>query len=84
MTAATVGVATAQLGRCVSANRPDCLEIFAGKAEVSCQFAQWGWNTMEPIDQIHGTDLSVVENRERVKRWIRKYRPRLVIVSLSL
>ena len=80
MTAA-IGVATAQLGRCVSANRPDCLEIFAGKAEVSCQFAQWGWNTMEPIDQIHGTDLSVVENRERVKRWIRKYRPRLVIVS---
>ena len=81
LTAACMGAAASKAARCVAMDRPDCLEIFAGHAEVSFQFGQWGWNTMEPIDQIYGTDLSVEENRDKVKSWIRKYRPRLVIIS---
>ena len=81
LTAACMGAAASKASRCVAMDRPDCLEIFAGHAEVSFQFGQWGWNTMEPIDQIYGTDLSVEENRDKVKSWIRKYRPRLVIIS---
>jgi hypothetical protein len=61
--------------------RPDCLEIFGGRAEVSYNFSQWGWNVLEPIDQVYGMDLSVEENRGKVLAWIRKYRPRLVLVE---
>ncbi|CAL1168448.1 unnamed protein product [Cladocopium goreaui] len=46
---------------------------------VSYQFSRWGWNTLEPIDQIYGTDLTVEANRERIIHWIEKFRPRLVV-----
>ena len=81
MTAASVGSASSRVACHVAANRPDCLEIFSGSAEVSYQFSRWGWNTLEPIDQIYGTDLTVEANRERIIHWIEKFRPRLVVVA---
>ena len=79
-TAASIGVAFSGSG-IVAPPRPDCLEIFGGRAEVSCSFSQWGWTVLEPVDQLYGTDLSVESNREKVLSWIRKFRPRLVMVE---
>jgi hypothetical protein len=81
MTAARIGVGAAKFCGSVSSSRPDILEIFAGHAEVSMNFSRWGSSTMEPVDQIYGMDLTVESSRERVKSWIVKHRPRLVLVE---
>ena len=62
-------------------NRPDCLEVFAGKAVVSDQFSRWGWHTAEPVDLEYGTDLRVEETRTWLLEWTKAHRPRLVIVA---
>ena len=66
---------------CFGASRPDVLEIFAGSAEVSLQFARRGWNTLEPCDLIYGSDLRDPEERQRIKGIVQEQRPRLVIVA---
>lgn len=81
MTSACVGSASASACKHMYNSRPDCLEIFSGSAEISWQFSSWGWTPLEPIDIQYGMDLYVEDNRERVLHWIRKFRPRLVIVS---
>lgn len=80
MAAAYITTALHHTCKHVYSNRPDCLEFFSGPAEILCQFSQWGWSSMEPIDQLYGTDLTVETNRELVLSWIRKFRPRLVVV----
>ena len=81
MTSACIGATVANAGRQFRNEQPDCLEIFSGHAEVSNQFSRWGWTSMEPVDQIYGTDLHVEENRRYIVDWIRKMKPRLVIIS---
>lgn len=51
-------------------SRPDVIEIFGGAAEVSLQFAQRGWNVIQPIDIIHGVDLKDSAARESVCKLI--------------
>lgn len=71
----------AATSRAASTPRADDLELFGGSAEVPCQSSRWGGSTLEPIDQLYGTDLTVEANRERVKSWIYRSRPRLVLVE---
>ena len=61
--------------------RPDVIEIFGGAAEVSLQFAQRGWNVIQPIDIIHGVDLKDSAVREDICKLIDDKKPRLVIVE---
>ena len=61
--------------------RPDVLEIFGGQAEVSLQFARRGWNVCEPVDKIYGADLNEPQERDRIKTFIDKLKPRLVIIA---
>ena len=61
--------------------RPDVLEIFAGRAQVTQSFARWGWNAARPIDVKWGDDLYEAEQRDQLLSWIETNRPRLVIVS---
>ena len=61
--------------------RPDVLEIFAGRAQVTQSFARWGWNAARPIDIKWGDDLYEAEQRDQLLSWIETNRPRLVIVS---
>ena len=61
--------------------RPDVLEVFGGQAEVSLQFAKWGWNALEPVDIKYGCDPSISDNRKYVMDLVKEQRPRLVVVS---
>ena len=42
---------------------------------------RWGWSPMEPVDILYGMDLYQEESRQTVLNWIKKFRPRLVLVS---
>lgn len=79
--AACVGSSAAAACKHMHNSRPDCFEIFSGSAEVSWQFARWGWSPMEPVDILYGMDLYQEESRQTVLNWIKKFRPRLVLVS---
>ena len=48
-TAAAIG-ASAQCVPQFAQVRPDVLEIFAGRAQVTQSFARWGWHAARPID----------------------------------
>ena len=62
-------------------SRPDLLEVFAGGAEVSLQFARRGWFTLEPCDILYGSDPSDPQERDRIESIVREQKPRLVIIS---
>lgn len=81
LTATGIGTAASQAYGRLYSQRPDVLEVFSGSAEISYRFARWGWSPMEPIDEIYGTDLREESNRIQLLGWIRKYRPRLVVVA---
>ena len=79
-TAAAIG-ATAQRVPHVAQVRPDVLEIFAGRAQVTQSFARWGWHAARPVDIKWGDDLYQADQRAQLLEWIDQRRPRLVIVS---
>ena len=79
-TAAVIG-ATAQCVPHFAQVRPDVLEIFAGKAQVTQSFARWGWHAARPVDVKWGDDLYQADQRAQLLEWIDVNRPRLVIVS---
>ena len=62
-------------------NRVDVIEIFGGSAEISLQFAQRGWNVIQPIDLQYGHDLRDSAVRDEVLQLIDKECPRLVLVE---
>ena len=79
--AAFAGAVIARAVPTCPASRPDCLEIFAGRAEVSNCFSRWGWDTAEPVDILYGRDLRDLQVRQDILRWIEHHRPRLVTVA---
>ena len=79
-TCAFAGVATQMLPS-QPMNRPDLLEVFAGHAEVSSRFANWGWQTAEAVDILYGTDLRDEHTRHWLLSWIESQKPRLVLVA---
>ena len=79
-TAAAIG-ASAQCVPQFAQVRPDVLEIFAGRAQVTQSFARWGWYAARPIDIKWGDDLCEAEQRAQLLSWIDQNRPRLIIVS---
>lgn len=82
ITAAAVGHTCTFFSQSVFGDRQvDVVEIFAGNAEVSLQFARRGGNVAQPVDLIYGSDLRDENVREQVKGFVRENKPRLVIVS---
>lgn len=66
---------------CYGDQRPDVIEIFGGAAEVSVQFAQRGWNVVQPIDLQYGYDLKDEDTRRSIVDLIESKRPRLVLIE---
>ena len=58
--------------------RPDLLEIFAGKGRISRTFEAAGLAVLPPWDLLHGQDLRQATRRAEVLRLIEEKRPRLV------
>ena len=79
-TVAAIG-ATAQCVPHFAQVRPDVLEVFAGRAQVTQSFAKWGWHAARPVDVKWGDDLYQADQRAELLAWIDQHRPRLVIVS---
>ena len=79
-TVAAIG-ATAQCVPHFAQVRPDVLEVFAGRAQITQSFARWGWHAARPVDIKWGDDLYQADQRAGLLEWIDEHRPRLVIVS---
>lgn len=57
-------------------DRADCLELFAGHANISAAFAKKKKTVLEPRDLKYNHDLRCVETQEEVVNDIWKYKPR--------
>ena len=61
--------------------RPDVIEVFAERAEVSLRASRAGWFATQPYDIQSGCDLRSPEERAKLLQTIRKQRPRLVVLA---
>ena len=59
--------------------RPDVLELFDGRAQVSSAFSRWGWHTLKPVNV--SSDMCDPDARDGLLEWIDSSRPRLVVMS---
>lgn len=59
----------------------DCLELFAGNAEISSAFARKGMGVLRPRDLRYGDDLRQPEVLQEVFREIRENRPKMVWIA---
>lgn len=58
------------------------LELFCGGAQLTLEFAKAGMPVLEPRDIIHGHDLSLPDEQDRVMDEIDTFRPEWVWVAL--
>ena len=63
-------------------DKPVLLELFAGSAHMTTEFARRGYNVLEPRDIVYGHDLFDEYQQESVIHDIRTFKPRLLWVAL--
>ena len=70
------------IGEETYANRADLLELFAGSARLTEEFAAQGYNVLEPRDIRYGHDLFRLDQQNAVIDDLEKHRPKLVWIAL--
>ena len=70
------------IGEETYANRADLLELFAGSAHLTEEFAAQGYNVLEPRDIRYGHDLFRLDQQNAVIDDLEKHRPKLVWIAL--
>eukprot|EP00435_Cladocopium_sp_Y103_P068690 s358_g32.t1 len=59
----------------------DCLELFAGHAEITGAFARARRGVLRPRDIIYGDDLRQLETHEDICEEIQRYKPKVVWIA---
>ena len=67
--------------RWTGSGRPVLIEVFGGHAEFSVQSWKQGWMTMQPLDQVYGTNSKDPFERKALLQRLEDDRVRLAVVA---
>lgn len=60
----------------------DIVEIFGGFANITAEALRAGLRAVQPVDRVHGTDLTTRQDHERLRHLLLRRRPYLIVWEL--